>query len=346
MNRLSQAVTGTLAAGAFALAAFAPVPAQADAVADFYKGKTVTIYVGTRAGGLYSSFAQFLSSHLPRHIPGNPSVIVKHITGAGGIKAMNFVYNVAPKDGTAVITPNSGGPDHVVLGRKGVKYDPLKYNYLGSWGEAVTVLSLLKSASPVRTLKQAMQQQVILGAINKSSNTYLLPTIYNNVLGTKFKLIAGYRGGSGVRLAIEKGEVAGWSGQWLGWKTRKPDWVRDNKLVHLVQLASKPSPDLPNVPMLTDFARNPKETRLFEFLNADISDRAFVAPPGVPADRLRALEKAYLATLRDPKFLSETKKRKLSVDPHDGAAVTAVVRRTMSLPAELVAMLKKARGGK
>ena len=313
-------------------------------VADFYRGKTVTIYVGSSAGGLYSTFAQILSNHLGRHIPGNPAVIVNHMPGVGGMKALNFVYNAAPKDGTALITPNSGSTRRYVLGLGAPKFDPLKWHWLGGWGEAVMVLTVLDTA-PVKTLKEATQKEAVIGAINRASNTFTIPTLINNIVGTKFKIIPGYRGGSGVRLAMEKGEVHGFCGQLMAWKSRKPEWIREGKLVHLVQLASKPSPELPSgVPQLADFAKNDEQLQMCQIIQSGLEDRTLTAPPGVPADRVAALEKAYMTTLNDPEFKAEAAKRKYAIDPVTSEEIRTFVKGMTSMSPQLVAKLKEAMG--
>lgn len=318
--------------------------ARAETPAEFYSGRTVSIFVPVSAGGIYSTFAQVLSNYLGDRIPGKPTIVVKHMPGAGGLKAMNYVYNVAPKDGTALITPLTAMVKSAKLKQGNIKYDPLKYNWFGGWGEAVTVLSLYKEHTPVRTMQDAMKQEVILGAFSKSSNTYLIPHIMNELIGTKFKIILGYKGGSKVRLAIEKGEVTGWSGQWEGWSGRKPEWLEQNKLVHLVQLASKRSAPIPDVPLLEEFAKDDEERQMFRFLQTAKTGRALVAPPGVPADRLAALEKAYQETLADPAFQAAAKKRGYVIDRLSAAEVQGAVREIMNLPPKTTERLRSLMG--
>jgi tripartite-type tricarboxylate transporter receptor subunit TctC len=301
----------------------------------------VEVYVGLSPGGGYSTFAQILVHHMGRHIPGNPNVIVKHMPGAGGLKALNYVYNAAAKDGTVLITPDSGPTRRVVLGIGNTKYDPVKYNWLGGWSASTFVLTVLNTA-PVKTLEEAMETEVILGAIAKGNTSYQNPVLINNTLGTKFKIIPGYRGGARVRLAMEKGEVQGWCGQYMGWKSRKPEWIREGKLVHLVQLAQKRHPDMPDVPRLTEFARNDEQRQMFEFVQAGIEDRTLAAPPGVPADRLAALEKAYMDTLNDPEFRADAAKKKYDIDPQTREEILATIKTMMAMSPDLVAKLKVA----
>jgi len=320
-----------------------PSAKAADAVADFYNGKTVTIYVGVAAGGVYSQFAQILATHLGRHIPGNPNIIVQHQVGAGGLIAINHVYNVAPKDGTVVLTPNSGLAKRFILGEGNTLYDPAKFHWLGGWGEAVNDCTVWKTA-PATTLEEARTKELVIGAIDTGSNTYTNPLLMNNLLGTKFKIVPGYGGGSQIRLAMERGEVHGFCGQFDGWKTAKPQWLKEGKLAHLVQLSSKRSADMPNTPLLSEFARNDEEKQILTFVQSGIEDRAFVAPPGVPAERLAALAKAYEDTLKDPKFLEETSRAKFDVTYVSGDEIQKFVESMMKMKPETVEKLKKATG--
>lgn len=335
-------ILATLALIAGALFATGSAKA-ADAVADFYKGKTVTIYVGVAVGGVYSQFAQTLATHLGSHIPGNPNVIVQHQVGAGGLIAINHVYNVAPKDGTVVLTPNSGLAKRFILGEGNTLYDPAKFHWLGGWGEAVNDCTVFKTA-PATTMEEAKSKEVVIGAIDTGSNTYTNPLLMNNILGTKFKIVPGYGGGSQIRLAMERGEVHGFCGQFDGWKTAKPEWLAEGKLAHLVQLSTKRSADMPNTPLLSEFARNDEEKQILTFVQSGIEDRAFVAPPGVPADRLAALGKAYMDTLSDPKFLDDTKRLKFDVTPVPGKEIQTFVESMMKMKPETVAKLKAATG--
>ncbi len=326
-------------AAALALAA----PARADSISDFYSGRTVSVYVAVSPGGIYSTYAQMMAPHFAKHIPGHPTVIVKHMPGAGGLSAMNFVYNAAPKDGTVVITPTSGMTKDQALGTANVKYDTRKYQWLGGWGEAVSVCSVWKTA-PATTIEQARQKVDVLGAFSKGSTTYRNPAAVNAVLGTKFKIIVGYGGGSKVRLAMEKHEVDGWCGQYLGWKMVKPEWLKQGLLAHLVQFASKRSPDMPNVPLLSEFAKTADEKQILEFIESGLDDRAMAAPPGVPADRVAALEKAYWETLHDPAFLADATKLHMDIDALTGKQVHDFCVKAMSLSAENIARAKKAMG--
>ena len=331
-----------LALGALALLSAGPARA-ADAVADFYKGKTVTIYIGLAAGGLYSTFGQILSRHMTRHIPGNPQVIVQHQPGAGGLIAANNVYNTLAKDGTILFTPNGGMTRRVVLGEPSARFDPRKWNWLGGWSEPINDCTVW-SNSPATTLEQAKTTELIIGAVDTGSATYTNPSIVNFFLGTKLKIVPGYGGGSQVRLAMERGEVHGFCGQFEGWKSAKPEWLADGKLAHLVQLASKRSADMPNTPLLSELARNDEEREIFRFIQSGLEDRASVMAPGVPAARAATMQKAYIDTLNDPQFLEDATKLKFEIFPTTGQEVRASIEQMMQLKPETVAKVRKAMG--
>jgi tripartite-type tricarboxylate transporter receptor subunit TctC len=331
-------------AGAVALAAQWSTEANGETAAEFYKGKTISIYVGVSAGGIYSTFATLLARHMGQHMPGHPNAIVQHMPGAGGSIAVNHVYTVAPKDGTALITPNAGIHLRVPLGIDKPTYDVAKFQWVGGWGESVNTLTLRKDIATAKSVEEAKSSEVILGAIGRGSNTYLIPALMNGLIGTKFKLITGYRGGSPIRLAIEKGEVQGWAGQWEGWKLAKPDWVRDGKIVHLVQLATKSHPDLRSVPLLVSFAQDDEQRRIFEVVQSGIADRALAAPPGVPKDRVAAVEAAYHKTLSDPKFMAEAKAAQFDIDPITAEQVNGYIEKIARLPQPTIARMKTAMG--
>lgn len=332
-----------LSATAMAAILLAAGPVAADSASDFYKGKKLTIYLGVSPGGIYGTFAHMLSKHIVKQLPHNPTTVISVLRGAGGTKALNYIYNVAPQDGTVAITPNGGVAKRVLLKIGNPKYDPLKLQWLGGWGEATNTVTIREDAG-VSSLQEAMQKEVILGAIGRSSNTYMMPALIKNTLGAKFKIITGYRGGSPIRKAIETGELHGWSGQYLGWKLRKPDWIRDGKLVHLVQMASKKDPDLPNVPLLSELAKDDEMRAMFEFVQTGLGDKAFVVAPGVPKDRAAVLSKAYMATLRDADFVAEMTKRSYTIDPVEQPVIEAWVKKIMGTPPARIAKLRELMG--
>jgi tripartite-type tricarboxylate transporter receptor subunit TctC len=329
---------------AFAAALFMAAPAMADAVSDFYRGRTVTIIVPLEPGGVYSNFALVLERHLGRHIPGHPNVIVQHMPGAGGVTAANFVYNAAPKDGATLVTLNSGLVAFAVLNPDKVRFDPLKFNWLSSWGETVTVLTVMKTA-PAQSIEEAKAKEVVLGGIGRSTASYQLPAVVNEYLGTRFKIITGYTGGAPIRLAMEKGEVDGFAALWEFWKTAQPEWLRDGKIVQLVQLATKKHRELQHVPLLTDLAQTDEQKKIFSFMSVGgVSARGIQLPPGVPEDRVKAMRKAVDATFADPAFVEEAKKRQFDIEPISAEATFETVRQQVELPPALVERMKKILG--
>lgn len=335
-----------LAGATFFGAAIAAPVANAQGAEAFYRDKTVRVVIPYSSGGLYGTFGQLLVRHLKNHIPGSPQVIAQFMPGAGGVTAINYVYNVAPKDGTVLLTPAAGIVTLPLLRPGSVRYDPAKFNYLGAWGEAVYTMTVFHT-SPVKKFEEALQKEVILGSTGTSSLNYQLPFMVKSLLGAKIKLITGYRGGGPVRLAMERGEVHGFSGNYLGWKSTRPQWLKEGKLIHLVQFGSTRAKDLEDVPALLEFAKTDQQRSALKFV-ADTGIAAFTlaAPPSVPADRLDALEAAYKATLSDPKFLSEAGKLGFPVSPISRKEVTEAVQRMTGSSKETLATVRKVMGYK
>jgi tripartite-type tricarboxylate transporter receptor subunit TctC len=315
----------------------------AEPVADFYKGKTVSIYIGLVPGGLFSNFARLLSMYMGKHIPGSPTVVVQHQPGAGGMIAANSVYSTLPKDGTILLSLNGGITKRIVLGDTATRIDPRKWNWLGGWGEAVNDCTVWKTA-PATTLEQTKTTEVIIGANDTGNATYINPTTINYFLGTKMRVVPGYGGGAQVRLAMERGEVHGFCGQFDGWKSVKPEWLKEGRLAHLVQLASKRSADMPDTPLLSEFARDDEEKRIFEFVQSGLDDRSMAVAPGVPEDRVLALRKAYMDTLADPDFLAEANAQQFEIKPVQAEDIQRFVENSFTLKPESIAKLRKAQG--
>ena len=329
---------------ALTIAAAASGAAHAQSVADFYKGKTVTVTVGLDAGGIYSNMAHTIARHIGRHIPGEPNVIAQNMPGAGGTIALNHAYNIAAQDGTLLHTPNSGPAKRVLLGEPNIMYDPLKFHFLGGWGEPLAECSVLKSVSPVQSIREAWDKEVIIGALGTATTTYTNPIALNNILGMKFKLVPGYKGGGEIRLAMERGEVHGFCGQYEAWAMGKPEWLKDNKVAFLVQFVSKRAPELPNVPTAAELGRNDRERQLLSLLQAGPEDRSLFAPPGVPRDRLAALETAYMAMLKDPKFMEDAKRQQFPITPTSAQEIRDYVADLLKIPPDVIAKLKEVTG--
>lgn len=334
----------TLALGAAFCGTFA-VAARADDVADFYSGKTITLEIGVGMGSSYGTNALLFASVFKNKIPGHPNVIVQAMPGAGGAKMANYLYNAGPKDGTMIGFPLKYIAVNQALGLPGLKYDAAKFNYIGSLGPINSVVAMWAATTPVKTLADAYKKVAIMGSTGKSSETYITPTLMNNLLGTKFKLVLGYAGTAPIHVAMESGEVNGVAASWDSIKSDKPGWVRDKKVILIAQSGTKRNWDLQNLPTLLDLAKTPEQKKILGlFANGNAVGWLMMLPPGVPQDRVAALRKAFDATMKDPEYLKGVKKHRLDVDPMTGAEVAGLIHDTLSLPPALIAKARTAMG--
>jgi tripartite-type tricarboxylate transporter receptor subunit TctC len=325
---------------AFALIA---TPASADAVSDFYSGKTVTVFVGYSAGGGYDTYARTVARHIGKHIPGNPSVIVKNRPGAGSMLLTNELYNILPKDGTVIGIIGRGLPMEPLFGTPEAKYDPSKFTWLGSTNNEVSVC-VSWHTSKVKKWEDLLTTPLIVGGTGPGADTDTFPRIMNNVLGTKLKLVTGYPGGNDVLLAMERGEVEGRCGySWSSAKARKADWLAEGKLNILVQMSTGKHEDLPDVPLIMDLAKTQADKDALELIYARQEfGRPFLAPPGIPADRAEALQAAFMETMKDPEFLEDAKKQDLEINPVSGKRVGELIAKIYKAPKEVVMLAKEA----
>lgn len=308
----------------------------AQSVGDFYQGKTIHLTLGTGAGGSYDLYGRQLIEFLGRHVPGNPNFVVVHQPGAGGNKAANYVYNVAPKDGTVIGLTQASLPLYQVLDGKGARYDVAQKHWLGSIVNIAIVIGVWHEA-PARSLADAMNREVVLGSTGPGSDTYIVPTMLNAIMGTKFKVVTGYDGAAGIIMAIERGEVHG-GGVWAALTSSKADWVRGGKILPLVQLGTRKAADLPDVPLALDYAQTPDDKILIELISSGGPfSRAPWLAPGVPQDRVQALRAGFKATMADPDFLASAKKRNLLIDPVSGDELQSLVKRMVAVPPSLLA---------
>ena len=344
-----------LVAGLFALGAgLWAQDAKADSAADFYKGKTVNILVGFGSGGSYGVYARLLADAFARHIPGNPKVIPQFMPGGGSRKAINFLYNAAPRTGTHV---GMGIPQlafNQLIFPKGIKFDMRKFNFIGRITDGNVIFMLRSDAPGGGTLAGAMKSQVIIGGSGKGTHTYMIPAVMNSLLGTKFKIVLGYKGSRAEWLAMERNEIHGMTGSWLNWKSRKADWIKTKFITPIVEVGMKKTPGvpgvppaLPGVPLLKDLGKTKADRELLAFISSPTEiGRALLAPPGVPADRLAALRQAFRATMKDPSFLAGAKRSRLPVRPASGAVIQAAVQKALASPPALIKRAKAALGVK
>jgi tripartite-type tricarboxylate transporter receptor subunit TctC len=317
--------SSTCAAAVAALVAVAPSPAPAQDAA-FYKDKTVTLYIGYSGGGGYDIYARVLARHMSRHIPGNPNVVPKNMPGAGSLVLANWLYNVGPKDGTAFGVIGRGTGFDPLLGSTKAKFDAAKFNWIGSMNDEVSICGVWHTTG-ITKLEQVMQKEVFVGGTGPAADTDQFPKILNGVLGTRFRIVPGYPGGNDVNLAMERGEVqgrCGWS--WSSVVATHMKWITDKQFNILVQLSLSKHPDLPNVPLIMDFAKTDEQKQIFRLVFArQVMGRPFLAPPGVPQDRVAALRKAFMDTLKDPTFVAEANKSKLEINAVSGDDVQKLV---------------------
>ena len=317
-------------------------PAAAQAPEDFYKGKTVDLVIGYPPGGSNDTWGRLLGRHIGKHIPGKPTVVPKNMPGAGSFLAANTVFNVSPKDGSVIGIAAPTAPLDERLGTQGVRFKTAEFNWIGRVDSLVNMVFMWKT-SPVKTFADALKTQSTLSATGVGSTVYVYPNVINHVLGTKFKLILGYKGSSEAMLAVERGEAEGHSTSWVALKVAHPDWIRDKSVSILVQFALKRHPEMPDVPTAVELASNDEQRAILSaVVNAAEVGSAFFTTPGVPADRLNALRRAFDATMKDPEFLAEVERTKLTVNPFTGEELQAMVRSVSNLSPELLEKVRAA----
>jgi tripartite-type tricarboxylate transporter receptor subunit TctC len=271
-----------------------------------------------------------VARHIGKHIPGNPTVVPQNMTGAGGLKMANYLYNVAPQDGTYIGMIANSFPALQVVGLPGLQFDAVKFNWLGTIAPTVETMAVWHTTG-VKTIDDVRKRETIAGASGKGAITYTLPAMMNEVLGTKFKIVTGYSGGNQINLAMERGEVEARNNTWSSWKATKKDWLDHRKITIIVQAGPKAA-DL-DAPSVEDLAKTPEEKQLVELIVSGTQlGRPLATTPNVPADRLAALRAAFVATMKDPEFQAEAAKLNFEVNPVDGVAMQKVVGKILSTP--------------
>ena len=326
------------------LTALAPAlvdSAHAQSVESFYRGRTVTIVVGYSVGGGYDVLARVLARHLGKHIPGNPSIVVQNMPGAGSLRAANYLYNAAPKDGTTLGIFARGMAMEPLIGTSGTTFDSRKFTWIGSGTNEVSVCATWQAAK-VKTWQDGLAIPFTVAGEGSGSDPDIFSVMLRNVFGAKMRLVSGYPGGADMTLAIERGEVDGRCGwTWSSVKLQRPDWVAEHKLNILIQLATQPSPELPGVPLVFDLANTERQRRVLDLvLSRQEMGRPVVAPPGIPQDRKEALRSAFDATMADRDFVAEATTRALEINPVRGADLDRLLDRLYATPSAIVAETK------
>jgi tripartite-type tricarboxylate transporter receptor subunit TctC len=326
------------------LSAFITTSAQAqDNVANFYTGKTIQLVVGIAVGSGYDVNARLLVRHLAGHIPGKPMIVVQNQPGAGSATMTSQLYNVGPFDGTVIGAAFGGMPTLPLLSpNNNIRFDPTKLQWIGNTNRETHVTYVWHTA-PVQSLKEVKTKQLILGAQAPGSSQYDFPLVANALFGMKFKVIPGYGSTSKINLALESGEVQGTISAWTTLKTLSSQWLDEKKIKVIAQWALRPNPELPDVPNVLDLSKNDADRAALRLVMARLDvGRPFFLPPGVPAERVAALRKAFDETMKDKTYLEEAKKLSIDVDPLTGAELAALVEQVSKTPAETVARVRTA----
>ena len=300
--------------------------ARADAVEDFYRGRTVNLYIGYSVGGGYDDYARAVARHLGKHIPGNPTVVPQNMEGAGSLRAANYIYSRAPKDGSAIATFARGAAFYPLMGLEGATFDAVKMNWIGSANNE-TSLCVAWASTGITKFDDLKTREMTAGGTGPTDDTVQFVKVINGVLGAKIRSVAGYPGGNDVLLAMERGEVqgrCGWS--YSSALATRPTWLTEHKINILLQLGLTKHMELPDVPLVMDLPMSDESRSILKLVFArQVMGRPFAAPPGVPADRLAALRKAFDETLADPEFLADAQKAGLEINPVSGADVQSLV---------------------
>jgi tripartite-type tricarboxylate transporter receptor subunit TctC len=337
-------VAFTLIGLTIAVAGSERAAAQSASQAEFYKGKTVELIISTGAGGGLDANGRIVARHLGNHIPGNPTIVAKNMPGGGHIRAANYVFNQAPKDGTTI---GSFIPIFVmahVLGRsKGIQFNPADFNWLVSTSSSNSTVYVWHTTG-VKTLQDATQREVLMGGTGVGSYNVIYPTVLNSVVGTKFKLVTGYASTTEIAIAMERGEVQGRAGNNFNSLTSEHgEWLKTGKINLLAQVGLERDPDFATVPLITDFAKTDEQRQILRFFSTDIViGRPFVTSPGVPAERVALLRQAFDRMLKDPAFLADCKKSGIDIGPVGGTAIQKIVTDFMNTPAPIIAQAKAA----
>ena len=318
-------------------------PAKADAVADFYRGRTVTVVVSSSAAGGYDTIARAVARHMGKHMPGNPAFIVRNMPGAGGMTATNFLYNTADKDGSVIGLVQNNTPFEPLFGTKEARYDPVKFNWLGS-PSSETAMVLLWHAVPVSSIDELKAREVAVGVSGANSTPAFFTRLLNATLGTKMKPINGYPGQNDVLLAMERRELDGHpSAFFSSVRSTRPTWLRDKTAKAIVQYGPEKLAELPDVPFAPDLVSNDEDRLVMQAAFAPLAlGRPFVIPPGVLAERVAALRKAFAATMADPEFLAEGEKMGLGLNaPRTGEQIQAVMEQAYQSPPTVIDRLRQ-----
>ena len=331
---------------AFAVAAAAPLsasPTAAQSVAEFYKGNTIAILMGTGPGGSFDLYGRTIAAHLGKHIPGNPQIIVEHMPGAGGAVAGNHIYGPGPQDGTKILLAHAIPITEKMMGGKNIRFKTREMHWLGAYDAIAQVMAVWHTAG-VKTLDDLKTKDLVVGSFSNTHLTYQWAMLTKTVLNTKYKVITGYNSGNANNLAMERGETHAWTPSWENLIGTRPHWLKEKKVNLLVQYTLERTAEMKDIPTLLELTP-PEQREVVEFITSGTPiSRAMAVGPKVPKDRVDALRKAFDALMQDKAFLAECEKRQLGISPRSAAQVQALVDKIITAPPELVERVKKATG--
>ncbi len=337
-SSVTRAIGASLAAALFLSVT---APARADALEDFYRNRTVSLIIGYSVGGGYDAYARTLARHMGKHLPGQPTVVAQNMEGAGTLRAANYLYSAAPKDGSTFGTIARGMGTEPLLGD--AHYDALKFTWLGSITSEISLCATWYT-SQVKTWDDVLTKSFTFGGAAPGADTDVFALLLRNLFGAKLKLVDGYPGGNDIDLAMERGEVEGRCGWSLSSiKSRNPLWLTERKITPLVQFGLEKSPELPDLPLIMDVASSDEQRQILRLILArQVMARPFLAPPGLPEDRKQALRTAFDQTMKDPEYLAEAAKNAMEVNPVTGAAIDALLAEVYRTPRDVIEKAKRA----
>ncbi|MDB5571011.1 MAG: Tripartite-type tricarboxylate transporter, receptor component TctC [Hyphomicrobiales bacterium] len=327
----------TLAACALLASALPFAGAQAQTPEEFWRGKSIDYIVPTSPGGDYDLRSRLMSRHFPRLLPGNPTIVVRNMPGGVGMAAANYIAKVAPRDGSVMHTIFQTMPTLQAIGAKEVQFDVREFGWVGNTTNTPNTINSWHTTG-ITKIEDVFTRELVVGAPGVATSSYVYPAAMNAVLGTKFRIVTGYPGGNDVNLAMEKGEVGGrGSNSWASWKSGHPHWLAEKKVHILVQIALERAPDLPDVPLMHELAKNDEDRAVLKFISSDMGiSRAVVTTPGVPADRLNAMRRAFDTMMKDKEFLEEASKTKMDISPSTGEQAQAVAESMLNAPKAVI----------
>ncbi len=331
IERSSTTIAGVLAALLFT----GPTPASAQS-AEPYAGKTVSVIIGFGVGGGYDMWGRLIARHIGKHLPGKPNVVPQNMPGAGSFVAASHIYNVAAKDGTVIGLIARDAALGPLTGAPGARYDATKFSWIGTPAKETNVCIAYHTAA-VKTAQDLFEKQLILGDTGPGTGTRTFPKVLSELLGMKFKNVGGFPSSADVFLAMERGEVEGFCESLDSIRSRKAEWLTTKKIAVLFQGGVERSPQLKDVPVAIDFARTDEHKRIIEFVYAGQGiGRPFIAPPGLPPDRLKMLRAAFDATMKDPQFIADVTKSRLELDPEDGEHLATLIDKIYATPRPII----------